>query len=91
MTVVDKCAECGAGLGAHDVGDGASVFLIFFLGITMVPAALALDHFVHPPGWVQGLLWPAVALGLVGLLMPAVKAYIILLEFRHRRGSRGDR
>ena len=87
MSVVEKCAGCGANLGAHDVGDGASVFLIFFLGITMVPAALALDHFVHPPGWVQGLLWPVVGLGLVALLMPAVKAYIILLEFRHRRGS----
>lgn len=87
MTVVEKCAGCGADLGAHDVGDGASVFLIFFLGFTMVPAALAFDHFVGPPGWVHGLLWPVVALALVAVLMPAVKAYIILLEFRHRRGS----
>ena len=89
MGVVEKCAGCGADLGSNDVGDGASVFLIFILGFTMVPAALAFDHFVHPPGWVHGLLWPVVGLGMVGLLMPAVKAYIILLEFRHRRGSNG--
>jgi uncharacterized protein (DUF983 family) len=89
MTVTDKCAECGAELGAHDVGDGASVFLIFILGFTLVPAALAVDHFLKPPGWVHGLLWPVVALALVAVLMPAVKAYIILLEFRHRRGSSG--
>jgi uncharacterized protein (DUF983 family) len=89
MSVVEKCAACGVDLGSHDVGDGASVFLIFFLGFTVVPAALAFDHFVHPPLWVHELLWPIVCIGLIALLMPAVKAYIVLLEFRHRRGNSG--
>ena len=89
VTVVDKCADCGADLGAHDVGDGASVFLIFFLGIVTVPTAWAFERHFHPPLWVHAVLWGTVMLGLVLTLLPAVKAYIILLEFRHRRGNTG--
>ena len=87
LTVVDQCAECGAKLGAHDVGDGAAVFLIFFLGFTLVPMAWMLDRLFSPPLWLNGLLSTLVLIGLIFLLLPAVKAYIILLEFRHRAGK----
>ena len=89
ITVAAKCPECGADLGAHDVGDGASVFLIFFLGVTIVPLAWTFERIAHPPLWVHAVLWGTVMLGIVLTLLPAVKAYIILLEFRHRRGSSG--
>jgi uncharacterized protein (DUF983 family) len=86
-TVVDTCADCGAALGTHDIGDGAAVFLIFLLGFTLVPLAWTLQRLVAPPLWVQGALWTVVMLGAIALLLPAVKAYIILLEFRHRRSQ----
>lgn len=86
ITVVKTCAECGADLGAHDIGDGASVFLIFFFGITIIPLAWGFENLVHPPLWLQGVLWLAVMLGAMALLLPVVKAYIILLEWRHRKG-----
>lgn len=85
VTVVDSCTECDAKLGAHDVGDGAAVFLIFLLGFTVIPLAWAFEVAVAPPLWVHGLLWGAVMLGMILLLLPAVKAFIILLEWRHRR------
>jgi len=31
------------------------------------------------------VLWSIVALGLAGFLLPRVKAYLILLEWRHRQ------
>jgi uncharacterized protein (DUF983 family) len=89
IAVNDKCPECGADLGAHDVGDGASVFLIFLLGVTLVPSALVVDHVFSPPLWVHMIIWTAVGLGIMALVLPTVKAYIILLEFRHRRGGGG--
>ena len=85
ITVVKTCADCSADLGAHDIGDGASVFLIFFFGITIIPLAWAFENLAHPPLWLQGVLWLAVMLGAMALLLPVVKAYIILLEWRHRK------
>lgn len=83
ISVVDKCADCGAGLGQHDIGDGASVFFIFIFGFTVVPVAWWFETLFHPPLWVHGVLWTAVMLVLILLLLPAVKCYIILLEWRH--------
>jgi uncharacterized protein (DUF983 family) len=84
VTVVKKCAECGFYLGKHDVGDGASVFLIFLLGFSIVPMAWFFELAFAPPLWVHAVLWGAVALGMVALILPTVKAFIILLEYRHR-------
>jgi uncharacterized protein (DUF983 family) len=67
------------------VGDGASVFLIFILGFTVIPAAVLLELHVHPPFWVHLVLWTPASALMLAALMPAVKAYIILLEWRHRK------
>jgi uncharacterized protein (DUF983 family) len=81
---VEQCDVCHEKLGQNDVGDGASVFLIFVLGASIVPMALTFEHFVAPPLWVHVLLWGIVALGMIAVILPAVKAFIILLEYRHR-------
>lgn len=87
LSVVERCAACDAPLGAHDVGDGASVFLIFILGFSLIPAAWIFERVFSPPLWVHALLWSLVALGLAGFLLPRVKAYLILLEWRHRQDN----
>ena len=84
VEVVDACAACGVNFGAHDVGDGASVFLIFILGFLLVPLAWLFEMAVSPPLWVHAAVWGVVALGMIALILPATKAYIILLEYRHR-------
>lgn len=83
--MVDKCAGCGAPLGNHDIGDGAAVFLLFILCFSIIPVAWGLELWLSPPLWLHAVLWTAVGLGVIALLLPAVKAYIVLLEFRHRK------
>jgi uncharacterized protein (DUF983 family) len=85
VSAVDACASCGAKLAENDVGDGASVFLIFFLGFLLAPLAWIFERAVAPPLWVHAVLWGTVSLALIALILPATKAYIILLEHRHRR------
>ncbi|MDD9901867.1 MAG: DUF983 domain-containing protein [Alphaproteobacteria bacterium] len=85
LTVVDACDACNADLGAHDIGDGAAVFLIFLLGFTVVPLAWWFDVAFAPPLWGHVVLWGVVCGGVIALVLPATKAYIILLEYRHRR------
>jgi len=87
VMAVDECEVCHEKLGQNDVGDGAAVFLIFLLGATIVPLSLVFEHFVHPPLWVHAVLWGLVSLGAIAVLLPAVKAYIILLEYRYRHKS----
>lgn len=85
VSVVDVCDACGAKLSLHDVGDGASVFLIFLLGFIIIPVAWVFELMVGPPLWVHAVLWGIVGIGMIALILPAVKAYIILLEYRHRK------
>lgn len=84
LTVTETCPDCGAKLGAHDIGDGAAVFLIFLLGALLIPLAWLVDLKFAPPVWVHLLYIGALGGGILFFLMPAVKAYILLLEYRHR-------
>jgi uncharacterized protein (DUF983 family) len=84
VTIVDSCTSCGAPLGRHDVGDGAAVLLIFIFGFSIIPLALVLEYFIGPPLWVHIIIWGAVLLGLALAALPAAKAYIMLLNRRHR-------
>lgn len=87
VTAVEACEVCGTKLGSHDVGDAAAVFLIFILGFCIVPSAWMFELAFAPPLWVHVILWGIVALGMIALLLPAAKAFIILLEYRHRPGD----
>jgi uncharacterized protein (DUF983 family) len=89
VTALDSCAVCHEKLGQNDVGDGASVFLIFLFGATIVPLAWLFENIAHPPLWVHAALWSGVMLGLIAFILPAVKAYIILLDYRHRHEKAG--
>jgi uncharacterized protein (DUF983 family) len=85
VSVVKECGVCHAKLGQHDVGDGASVFLIFLLGVLIIPMAWGFECLVAPPLWVHVVLWGSVAVGLIALILPTIKALIILFDYRHRQ------
>ncbi len=89
--MVATCEHCQAQLDQHDIGDGAAVFLTFILCFTLVPLAWVFELMAAPPLWMHGVVWTIVGLGIIGLLLPALKAYIILLEFRHRPHNMGGR
>ncbi|HYC04105.1 MAG TPA: DUF983 domain-containing protein [Azospirillaceae bacterium] len=87
LDVVDRCAVCGLELARNDSGDGPAVFLIFILGFSVVPLALWLAFSVDWPLWAHAILWSAVILGVtLGMLRPA-KAFVLALQYRHRRAD----
>jgi len=87
LTVVDRCSACGLELARNDSGDGPAVFLIFILGFAVVPLALWVAMSVDWPLWLHGVLWGIVILGLtLGMLRPS-KAYVLALQYRHRRAD----
>lgn len=81
----ETCSVCGLDLSKNDSADGPAVFLIFILGFSIIPLALVLDAWTTPPMWVHIMVWTPLTLGItLGLLRP-LKAYIIALQFKHRR------
>lgn len=84
ITPVEQCGVCHARLGLNDIGDGAAVFLNFILCFTLIPIAWVFELYIEPPLWLHIVLWGGAGLGIIALMLPALKAYIILLEYRHR-------
>lgn len=84
LDVCDVCDSCGLALGRNDSADGPAVFLIFFLGFLLVPAALMLEAAFSPPPWVHALIWIPLAFGITLGLMRPIKAAVISLQFKHR-------
>ena len=73
LDVRETCDVCGLDLSPHDTGDGATVFVILFLGA------------VEPPIWVHLALWiPTISILSVALLRP-FKCVLIALHFKNLR------
>ena len=87
LTVRARCAECGFDLHAHDVGDGAAVFVILILGFVVVGLALLVEARFEPPLWVHAVIWPFVIFGGAIAMLRPLKATLIALQFRHRRDT----
>ncbi|MEP4053233.1 MAG: DUF983 domain-containing protein [Litorimonas sp.] len=69
---VDSCAVCGADFRDEDAGDGPAIFVIFLVGIFIVPMALGFHMILNPPFAITFLIWGsiiiAVSLWLLRLL-----------------------
>lgn len=90
LTVAVRCNVCGLDLKSADSGDGPAVFLIFFLGALVVPAALLLEAVASPPLWLHALLWGGTILGGAIALLRPFKATLIALQYRHRASDSGS-
>jgi uncharacterized protein (DUF983 family) len=79
----DKCPECEFNLSAHDNGDGPAVFIVFVLSFLLVPLALLTYILFSPPMWFNNVFWCVWALVLSVVSLRPLKAYIMLLQYRH--------
>ena len=79
----ETCPECGLNLSKHDNGDGPAVFLVFVLGLVIVPIALFADAMFTIPLWVHGIVWMALTLLLCVVSLRPLKAYIMGIQYRH--------
>jgi uncharacterized protein (DUF983 family) len=87
LTVVDRCAACGADLREQDSGDGPVAFITLIAGAVVVIAALIVEVRYAWPIWLHMLVWLPLALLLcVGLMRP-LKGLLVALQYRHRRSD----
>ena len=89
LSVAARCTACGLDLGKADSGDGPAVFVIFILGVLVVPLALVLEGRFAPPMWLHLAIWPlAIVGGALALLRP-MKGLMIALQYRHKASDSG--
>ncbi|MGO1080797.1 DUF983 domain-containing protein [Inquilinus sp. CA228] len=85
LTVADRCSACDLDLSEVDSGDGPAVFLIFILGFTVVPLTLWLGFAFDLPDWAPVAIGATLLVLLTALLIRPAKAYVVALQYRHRR------
>jgi len=55
-----SCEACGADFTEEDAGDGPAIFVIFIVGIFIIPMALAFHFILQAPMWLTMTVWGAI-------------------------------
>lgn len=71
LSFIDSCAACGADFTNEDAGDGPAIFVIFIVGIFIIPMALGFHMILDPPLAVTFVLW--------GLIIIAICLWLLRL------------
>ena len=81
LKVADHCAVCGEEFSHHRADDFPAYVVIFAVGHTMVPAALAVEFEYAPPMWLDFLIWLPLMIGSALALLQPVKGAIVGLQW----------
>ncbi len=84
LAVRERCEVCDLDLRGQDAGDGPAVFVILILGFLSVGLAVLVELKFSPPMWVHIAIWPAFIFGLAVVMLRALKATLIALQYRYR-------
>jgi uncharacterized protein (DUF983 family) len=82
LKVVDRCSVCGEDFSHQRADDFPAYIVIFVVGHTMVPAALAVEFEYAPPMWLDFAIWlPLMIISALALLQPT-KGAIVGLQWQ---------
>ena len=83
LKIAPRCDVCGADFDKADVGDGASVFVMFIVGFLAVILYLPVEVAFSPPWWVH-LIFQIPFIPVVSiLLLRPIKGLLFALQFEH--------
>ncbi|WP_203294811.1 DUF983 domain-containing protein [Maricaulis parjimensis] len=83
LKLAPRCDVCGADFESADVGDGASVFVLFIVGFLAVVLYLLIEVAFRPPWWGHMLIQlPFIPVASIVFLRP-IKGLLFALQYRH--------
>lgn len=83
LRIAPCCDVCGADFESADVGDGASVFVLFIVGFLAMVLFLLVEAAFHPPWWVHVIFQlPFVPVACIMALRP-IKGLLFALQFQN--------
>ena len=91
LKVAPRCPACGVDLSGMDPGDGPAVFVILIAGTLACAGLLFSDAALHPPIWLDVLVWlPLAALLSLALLRPSKGVLVAAQLCNHASEHRSD-
>ena len=91
LTVGPRCTRCNLDYTIFNAGDGPAVFAILIVGAIVTGAALFVEFKYRPPYWVHAVLWIPLIGILTGVLLRLMKAFLLVLQYKHRAGEAQSR
>ncbi|ABI66520.1 protein of unknown function DUF983 [Maricaulis maris MCS10] len=83
LKIAPRCDVCGADFEIADVGDGASVFVLFIVGFLAMVLFLLVEAAFHPAWWVHLMLQlPFVPVACIATLRP-IKGLLFALQYQN--------
>ena len=83
LDLAPQCTACGADFSKADAGDGPAFFVMFLLGILIMPPVLLVQALFSPPFWVHLILWTPVVIILAIALLRPFKSLMFALQWKH--------
>ncbi|WP_084393641.1 DUF983 domain-containing protein [Henriciella pelagia] len=81
LGLAPACTACGADFSNADAGDGPAFFVMFLLGIIIMPPVLLVQALFSPPVWVHALIWTPVITCVAILLLRPFKSLMFALQW----------
>ena len=83
LSFQDICEACHADFTIEDAGDGPTVFVIFLVGIFIVPMALGFSMVLNAPLWLTYLIWIPIIILVSLLLLRLLRGVMFNLQWKH--------
>jgi len=78
-----RCEACHADFEKEDAGDGPAVFVIFIVGIFIVPLALGFSMILNAPMWLTLVIWIPIIIIASLILLRILRGVMFNLQWKH--------
>lgn len=84
LRIRDNCDICGEALHHHRADDAPAWLTILITGHIIAPLMFISYLFFPLPPWINAIAWPVIALTMVIVLLPRVKAGVVAFQWAQR-------
>jgi uncharacterized protein (DUF983 family) len=81
------CEACGSKFVDDDAGDGPAVFVIFIVGIFIIPMALAFHFLAKAPMWLTMMIWVPIIIMVCLYLLRVMRAVMFNLTWVNKNNK----
>ena len=78
-----RCEACHADFSIEDAGDGPAVFVIFIVGIFIIPMALGFSMILGAPMWLTLIVWIPIIVLVSLWLLRLLRGVMFNLQWKH--------
>jgi len=83
LDFASQCEACHADFSVEDAGDGPTVFVIFIVGIFIVPTALGFSMAFNAPMWLTMVMWIPIIIVACLILLRLLRGVMLNLQWKH--------